>query len=300
MNRFLAVVLLCALPVLAAPAHAEPRAFTQAELDALLAPIALYPDALISQVLVAATYPQDLREAAAWSRANPQLQGDEAVRAAAPQPWHPSVKALVAFPDLLARMEESPRWTAELGVAFLEQEPHVMDTIQALRRRAQASGMLQSNEHQQVIEQGSALLVHPAYPHTVYLPYYNPYVVYGPWWWPHYRPVLWRPWHPRPIAFASFTFFPSHVDWHRRHVHRAHIDRHPHHFRNHQAAPLRHENRPVVLQPVTVQAGAVQQAISAPPAAIARTETLRNRESRLQQRNPARQENRPQHHGRRG
>lgn len=218
MKRFLAALLLAALALLQAPANAQPRVYNQAELDALLAPVALYPDSLLSNILVAATYPEDLRNAAAWSRANPQLTGQDAVRAAEPIPWQPSVKALLAFPDLLARMEESPQWTADLGNAFLEQEPYVMDTVQALRRRAQASGALQSNDQQQVVQQGPTIAVYPAQPQVVYVPYYDPYVVYGSWWWPAYRPVYWRPWYPRPAVIVTASFFSSSVDWHRRHI----------------------------------------------------------------------------------
>ena len=218
MKRFIALVLLAALALLQAPAHAQARYYNQAELDALLAPVALYPDAVLSNVLIAATYPDDLRDAAAWSRANPRLSGEDAVRAAAPLPWHPSIKALVAFPELLARMDESPQWSADLGAAFMTQEPQVMETVQGLRRRAQASGALQSNDQQQVVQQGPTVIVQPVQPQVIYVPYYDPYVVYGPWWWPAYRPVYWRPWYARPAVFVSATFFSGSFDWHRRHV----------------------------------------------------------------------------------
>jgi Protein of unknown function (DUF3300) len=218
MKRWIALVLLAALAVWQAPSQAQGRVYNQAELDALLAPIALYPDPLLSHILVAATYPDDLREAAAWSRANYNLSGEDAVRAAEPMPWHPSVKALVAFPDLLARMGESPQWTADLAAAFLEQEPYVMDTVQGLRQRAQASGSLQSNDQYSVQQQGSSIAVYPAQPQVVYVPYYDPYVVYGPWWWPAYRPVFWQPWFARPAVFVSTRFFVTSVDWRHRHV----------------------------------------------------------------------------------
>jgi hypothetical protein len=133
-------------------------------------------------------------------------------------PWHPSLKALVAFPELLARMDESPQWTADLGAAFMAQEPQVMETVQGLRRRAQASGALQSTAQQQVVQQGPTVIVQPMQPQVIYVPYYDPYVVYGPWWWPAYRPVFWRPWYARPAVFVSATFFSGSVDWHRRHV----------------------------------------------------------------------------------
>jgi len=219
MKRWFALVLAAALALWQLPSQAQPRVFSQGELDALLAPVALYPDPVLSNILVAATYPDDLRDAAAWSRANPQLTGEDAVRAAEPIPWHPSVKALLAFPELLVRMDESPQWTADLGAAFLEQEPYVMDTVQGLRRRAQASGSLQSNDQYSVQQQGSSIAVYPAQPQAVYVPYYDPYVVYGQWWWPAYRPVFWRPWYAHPTVFVSSSvYFVRSVDWHRRHV----------------------------------------------------------------------------------
>lgn len=217
LNRWIALVLLAALAVWQLPAQAQQaRAYNQAELDALVAPIALYPDAVLSNILVASTYPDDVRQAAEWSRANAQLAGEDAVRAAEPMPWHPSVKALVAYPDLLARMYDSPQWVADLGTAFREYEPYVMDTVQSLRRRAELNGSLQSNDQYIVQQQGQDIAVYPAQPQVVYVPYYDPYVVYGTWWWPAYRPVYWRPWHPRPAVFVSTSFVVRSVDWRQR------------------------------------------------------------------------------------
>jgi hypothetical protein len=220
-KRGVVLVLAAALALWQLPTQAQvqPRVFSQPELEALLAPVALYPDPVLSNILVATTYPEDVRAAAAWSRANPQLTGEDAVRAAEPIPWHPGVKALLAFPDLLARMDESPQWTEELGEAFREQEPYVMDAVQNLRRRAQASGSLQSNDQYSVQQQGSSIAVYPAQPQVVYVPYYDPNVVYGTWFWPAYRPVFWRPWFTHPTVFVSTTtFFVRSVDWQRRHV----------------------------------------------------------------------------------
>jgi len=207
------VLILIAFLCLAVPAQA--RVYDQAELDALLAPIALYPDSLLSQILMAATYPEEVAEAARWSRANPYLRGEEAVRAAQDEPWDPSVRSLLAFPEVLARMDESPQWTHDLGQAFLNQEPHVMDTVQGLRRRAQANGNLSSNDQYAVEQQGQAIVVQPS-TRYVYVPYYDPYVVYGPWWWHAHRPVYWRPWYAPPV-FVSSVFFGG-FDWHQRHV----------------------------------------------------------------------------------
>jgi hypothetical protein len=193
-------ILLCAALLATAFAARADRVFNQAELDSLLAPIALYPDTVLSNILVAAGYPEDVREAAAWSRGNPQLRGDEALRATEVLPWHPSVKALVAMPEVLARMDESPNWLNDLGEAYRVHGPYVMDTVQSLRQRAQASGYLRSDAEQQVYYQGSQIVVAPLYPHLVYVRYYDPFVVYGAWWWPAYRPVVWRPFAPRVVV----------------------------------------------------------------------------------------------------
>ena len=217
MKRFVAVVLLAALGLVQASVQAQAKTFNQGELDALLAPVALYPDALVSNILLASTSPDDLRDAAAWSRANPQASGDEALRAVQAMPWNPSVAALVAFPDLLARMDENPRWTADLAAAYTGMEPSVMDTVQGLRQRAQATGYLQSNDQYSVQQQGAALAVYPQQPEVVYAPYYDPYIVYGRWWWPAYRPIFWRPWSGRPV-FVSRSFFVSRMDWGGRHL----------------------------------------------------------------------------------
>jgi hypothetical protein len=179
-------------------AHAQ-REFNQAELDAVLAPIALYPDPLLTNILNASLFPADVAAAAAWSRANPQLQGDAALAAVEGAQWHPSVKALVANPEVLARMAESPQWLADLGEAYSGSAAAVDAGIQNLRARAQASGNLQSSEQQYVYQQGQDIVVQPMYPQVLYAPYYNPYIVYGTWWWPAYRPVYWRPWVARPV-----------------------------------------------------------------------------------------------------
>jgi uncharacterized protein DUF3300 len=185
-------------------AHAQ-RVFSQAELDAMLAPIALYPDPVLDQVLDAAQYPDDVQAAAAWSRANPQLNGDAALATASNSLWPPSVKALVAYPDILQRMAESPQWLADLGEAYASAQPYVMQTIQQLRARAQSSGYLRSDQNQSVYQDSGQIVVQPVYPSVVYVPYYDPYVVYGPWWWPAYRPVFWRPWHARPVIVTRIV-----------------------------------------------------------------------------------------------
>ena len=235
MNRILGrcklfVVLVVAVTLAAAqvPPPAAP-AFSQAELDQMLAPIALYPDELLSQVLMAATYPLEVVEAARWSRAHPGLRAEQAVAAAADQPWDPSVKSLLAFPQILSMMDQKLDWTQRLGNAFLAQEPQVMDTVQQLRQRAYAAGNLQSNERQVVQQQAGSIVIAPVAPQVVYVPYYDPLIVYGGWWWPAYPPVYWPPWPGYVVAPApgfwwgmgvgiSVGFFFGAFDWPHRHV----------------------------------------------------------------------------------
>jgi hypothetical protein len=242
MKTLIAMLLCSGLTFLQGPAQAQQRLYHQGELDAMLAPIALYPDGLLSQILIAATYPDEVAEAARWSRDNPQLSGQDAVRAVSDMDWDASVKSLVAFPDVLARMDESPQWTRDLGQAFLQQEPHVMDTVQGLRQRARNSGHLQSNDQYAVQQQGEAIVVQPVQPHVVYVNYYDPFLVYGPWWWPAYRPVYWRPWAPRPI-FVTSSFFYAAPAWRHRHVRVVHRPYYVHHTHTH-VVPGRWQPRP--------------------------------------------------------
>ena len=197
--------LLAALVGLTALDAQAQRAFDTGELEALLAPIALYPDPLVSQILAASQFPEQVEQAAAWSRANPQLSGDAALATVQGTPWDPSVKALVAYPELLARMVESPQWLSDLGEAYATYGPNVMATIQDLRARAQASGYLQPNDQQNVYDQGGAIVVQPAYPNVLYAPYYDPFIVFGGWGWTAYRPVYWRPWVPHPVLVTRIV-----------------------------------------------------------------------------------------------
>jgi hypothetical protein len=171
------------------------------QIDSLTAPIALYPDALLAQVLMASTFPQDVDAAAAWSKANPNAKGDDAVKAVASQPWDPSVQSLVAFPQVLATMASKPDWVAQLGNAFLAQPNDVMDSVQRLRKQAQQAGNLKSSEQQKVVVEQSTIQIVPANPQVVYVPTYNPTVVYGAWPYPAYPPVYVPP----PPGYALAT-----------------------------------------------------------------------------------------------
>lgn len=236
-------VLWLALLLPASPAFAQDRtAFGQEELDQMLAPIALHPDSLLSQILMASTYPLEVVQAARWSRANPNLKGQHAVNAVEGMAWDPSVKSLTAFPEVLSMMDEKLDWTERLGEAFLAQQAQVMDTIQGLRRRAAAAGNLEPGEHMGITRRDEHIIIEPPDPQVVHVPYYNPTVVYGPWWWPAYPPVYWGPplgyyggaggWGPDflwgPGIIISSGFFFGAFDWRNRHVNLVH-------FRHHRA-----------------------------------------------------------------
>ncbi len=176
---------------------------TDEKIDQLMAPIALYPDSLLAQVLMASTYPDQVAQAAKWSKDHPELKGDDAVEKVASQPWDPSVQSLVAFPQVLATLKEKPDWVKQLGDAFLAEPEAMMDSAQRLREMAQKSGNLKSNEQQQVeVEQPAPeqtiIKIVPANPQVVYVPTYNPTVVYGAWPYPAYPPFYL----PRPIGYG--------------------------------------------------------------------------------------------------
>ena len=206
--------------------------YSHEELSQMLAPIALYPDALLSQVLMASTYPIEVVEADRWLRQNMDLKGDALDAALLDMDWDPSVKAMCHFPSILFLMSERISETTDLGNAFLAQESEVMDTVQELRAKAYAQGNLVSNSQQTVIMEPQTIIIEPANPRVVYVPYYDPLTVYGRWWYPSYQPDYWSPsgvsigfgvsyW---PGFYLGFTFGNwSHFDWHR---HSIYIDAH--------------------------------------------------------------------------
>jgi hypothetical protein len=178
-------------------ARADDAIFKDEELDQMLAPIALYPDSLLSQILMASTYPSDVKEAAAWSKAHPDAKGDAAVKQIETKPWEPSVQSLVAFPQVLAMMDSNPGDVQRLGDAFLADPARLMDRVQFMRKKAQEAGNLKANEQQKVTTQTEnskqVIVIEPTQPQTVYVPVYQPTVVYGSWWYPTYPPYYWAP-----------------------------------------------------------------------------------------------------------
>lgn len=182
--------------------------FSKEELTQMLAPIALYPDALTAQMLMASTYPLEVVEADRWRSQNRDLEGDELDNALQDKPWDPSVKSLCHFPDILAAMSDKLDQTRKLGDAFLSQEEEVMATIQELRRKAQEQGNLKTTDEQKVIVEREIISIEPAEPEVIHVPVYDPAYVYGPWWYPAYPPYYWYypPWY---VSGAFIGFGPS-------------------------------------------------------------------------------------------
>ncbi len=180
----------------APPVPPPGQTLTPDQLDDLVAPIALYPDPLLGQVLVAATYPLEVVQAMQWLERNPGLSGPALTQAAQQQNWDPSIQALVVFPDVLKRLNDDVTWTTDLGNAFLAQQQDVMDAVQRMRQRAQQAGKLAPTPQQNVVTENQDgqpyIEITPANPEVIYVPCYNPAWIWGPplwypypqWWWP--------------------------------------------------------------------------------------------------------------------
>src|SRR6476660_2417188 len=180
-----------------AETHAQQQLLSEGELDALVAPIALYPDALLAQVLMASTYPLEVVQAERWAKANKSLKGDKLKEAMSKQDWDGSVKAVVATPTVLSMMNGDLDWLEKLGNAVLAQQADVMDAIQRLRSKAQANGKLTTTKQQKVTATQEAdkqvIVIEPTSPESVYVPYYEPSVVYGSWPYDDYPPYYFPP-----------------------------------------------------------------------------------------------------------
>ncbi|MBV9248803.1 MAG: DUF3300 domain-containing protein [Acetobacteraceae bacterium] len=178
----------------------DPSHFSAEQLDALLAPIALYPDVLPMPMLTATTYPEQIVEAERWSASNRGLSGERVAEELKPLPWEPSVKSLVPFPQGLQLMDQHPEWTQLIAYAMAVQQQDVLDSVQRLRRRALIAGTLKTTDQQVVTvlpsadkgdasQPGQSIVIQPADPQTVYIPIYNPTLAYGAWRYQPYPPT---------------------------------------------------------------------------------------------------------------
>ncbi|MFZ0147789.1 MAG: DUF3300 domain-containing protein, partial [Xanthobacteraceae bacterium] len=200
--RVLLLALLFLAPIAAAAqtpetSAAQSQLLKPEELDQLVAPIALYPDTLLAEVLMASAYPIDIVQAERWLQSHKNLKGDQLKAAIAKEDWDDSIKSLVATPEVLAMMSEKLDWAEKLGDAVVAQQPDVMDAIQRLRAKAQANDKLTSTKQQTVtvneVQGKRVIAIAPTDPETVYVPYYDPAVAYGAWPYPDYPPYYWPP-----------------------------------------------------------------------------------------------------------
>jgi len=174
------------------PAQQSPQ-----ELQQLVAPIALYPDALVAQILAASTYPTQIVEADRWLQSHSDLKGEKLAQEIDKQPWDPSVKALAQFPSVLENMDKNLSWSSSLGEAYANEPQDVTDAVQAMRQQARKAGKLNSNEQENVTTQGDTIIIEPADPDVVYVPAYDPWLVYG-------APIVAYPgWYPVPGIFLG-------------------------------------------------------------------------------------------------
>lgn len=276
--------------------------YTDAQIDSILAPIALYPDTLLTHILIAATYPLDVVAADRWRQSNAHLSPEEVALALESVSWDPSVKAVAAFSDILNTMAQDLTWLQQLGDNVLINQNRVLARVQVLRQHALDQGNLSSNDYLNVSRDREVIVVAPRRPEVVYVPYYDPVVIYGHWWHP-IAPVRWHHrrsyhhhhgifWSPRVSLSASFYF--GGIHWHNRHVviHRSpvrHYYRGPAHRRVHTREYHRWEHNvghrraryssPVVSRTVRAhrQAPVSQRQVVRTHSEV-RTPTLRSRE----------------------
>jgi hypothetical protein len=207
----------------------EKQSFSEAELAQMLAPIALYPDSLLTHILIASTYPIEIVEAHRWLKKNEALNTEEAAQSVKDFDWDASVKALVPFERILSRLSEDLTWTQHLGDAFLQDESRLLESIQILRKQAELAGNLQKMDNMDVSYEDSNIVIEPVEKEIVYVPYYDTRMVYGTWHSVSYPPVYWKPHHNvyvsryHPFYYhsgihISFNYFFSAFHWSNRHV----------------------------------------------------------------------------------
>ncbi|QFU23787.1 DUF3300 domain-containing protein [Shewanella eurypsychrophilus] len=239
----LALSLLAPFSQALAETNDQEASFSEAELAQMLAPIALYPDSLLTHILIASTYPLELVQAKRLQGKNNLLPTEQLMEKAKDEEWDPSVTALLAFPTVLEKLSEDLEWTQDLGDAFLQDEERMLTAIQTLRHQADEANSLAEMENMQVSRVDNQIIIEPAQKEVVYVPYYDPRVVYGHWAWYNYPPVYWAPypyyvrppyghfyWHRG--VHISFNYYFSAFHWHKRHVVVVH-HKNARHYRHH-------------------------------------------------------------------
>lgn len=251
LNRFVCIWLFIFLLLPVGYTFAQEQEVTEAELAQILAPVALYPDSLLTHVLIASTYPLEVIEAHRWR----ELQDDDDLDLSdisEKSQWEPSVVALLSFPTVLERMHDELTWTQQLGEAFLADEERVLANIQTLRKQADDAGSFEQMDNVSIVREEKVIIIEPEEPEIIYVPYYDTRIVYGNWRWHHYPPVHWHnswhysyhygpfSWHAGVRLRTHFWFTAFH--WHKRHViiNRPHV----HHYRpRHKIVTSHHAKR---------------------------------------------------------
>ena len=258
--------------VLAQEQYEEQTLLSEAELAQTLAPIALYPDTLLTHILIASTYPIEVIEAERWLNKHSQLTAMQVQKKAQKKDWDASIKALLAFPRVMTKLSEDLTWMQKLGDAFLQDEARVLASIQTLRQQAEQAGSLANMGNVKVIKEQQVIIIEPAQPEIIYVPYYDTRVVYGRWHWSHYPPVYWHNPHYYSAHHGHFYwgtgihisshFFFSAFHWQNHHVVVSHYNRHGYHPRkkivtSHQAKRWHHQ--PKHRRGVAYSSGRVKQ-----------------------------------------
>ncbi|MCW8996673.1 MAG: DUF3300 domain-containing protein [Psychromonas sp.] len=209
--------------------YSEQDAFSEGELAQILAPIALYPDTLLTHILIASTYPLEIVKANRWRMANRQLSATQAMQQSEDKEWDPSIRALLAFPNVLEKLSNDLNWTQKLGDAFLQNESAVLNVVQLLRQQADAADSLAEMDKMSVTRLDHQIIIESSEKEVVYVPYYDPRVVYGHWYWYRYPPVYWPP-YPYYRAHSHshfywgsaihivFNYYFSSFDWPQRYI----------------------------------------------------------------------------------
>lgn len=208
--------------------EAQEEHFSDAELAQMLAPIALYPDALLTHILISSTYPLEVVAAERWLSKRDKLSKEEIDKQSEELPWDASVKALLAFPTVISKLSEDLSWMQNLGDAFLQDEENVLATIQVLRQQADQAGSLDKMDNVQIVKEKTTIIIEQAEPEVIYVPYYDTRTVYGRWGWSHYPPVYWDtpsyygynrgPFYWNSGIHIGFGFSFSRFHWHDRYV----------------------------------------------------------------------------------
>ncbi len=281
--------------------------FSEAELEQMLAPIALYPDSVLTHILIASTYPLEIIEANRWVTKNPNKEAAEALKAVENEEWDPSVKALVPFPRILERLSDDLKWTQKLGDAFLQDEARVLSSIQALRQRADQAGNLDKMENMVITREKKNIIIQPVETEVIYVPYYDTRVVYGTWHYVDYQPIYWDwSWHHNhhhhgyhhrphygmyswyPAAHVTTHYYWSAFNWHNHHVivvdHRSYNSRRYRH-REHIIADnnsRRWTHNPTHRRGVAYRTNTVSERFNSTRPSVNETREIRNNERNAQ------------------